>query len=113
MEMVSGFRPDDDGDSMRLSMRVTYGDWFAAVERPSGVFMLLLAGTLVFGAIMAPFSLRSAAAQAPANKPIKLVVLGDSLTAGYGLPADAAFPVRLQKALKDKGIEVEMSNAGV
>src|SRR5438552_1675451 len=36
MEMVSGFRPDDDGDSMRLSMRVTYGDWFAAVERPSG-----------------------------------------------------------------------------
>jgi acyl-CoA thioesterase-1 len=61
--------------------------------------VLLMAGTAV--------------AQAPANKPIKLVVLGDSLSAGHGLPADAAFPVRLQKALKDKGIEVDMVNAGV
>jgi acyl-CoA thioesterase-1 len=54
-----------------------------------------------------------ASAQTPAGKPVKLVVLGDSLSAGYGLPATAAFPVRLQKALKDKGIEVEMVNAGV
>ncbi|CAN5135583.1 arylesterase [soil metagenome] len=53
-----------------------------------------------------------AAAQAAA-KPIKLVALGDSLTAGYLLPGPAAFPVRLQKALKDKGIDTEISNAGV
>ncbi len=46
-------------------------------------------------------------------KPIKLVVLGDSLSAGYGLPAAAAFPVRLQKALDAKGIKVDMINAGV
>ncbi|MCZ3007825.1 GDSL-type esterase/lipase family protein, partial [Acinetobacter baumannii] len=45
--------------------------------------------------------------------PIKMVVLGDSLSAGYGLPAQAAFPVRLQKALEAKGIKVEMTNAGV
>ena len=38
---------------------------------------------------------------------------GDSLTAGYGLPADAAFPVRLQKALAAKGVAVEIGNAGV
>jgi len=44
---------------------------------------------------------------------VKLVVLGDSLSAGYGLPAPAAFPVRLQKALEDKGVKVEMINAGV
>ncbi|WP_299807135.1 arylesterase [Tardiphaga sp.] len=54
-----------------------------------------------------------AAAQDPAAKPVKLVVLGDSLSAGYGLPAPAAFPIRLQLALKDKGIAVEMINAGV
>jgi acyl-CoA thioesterase I len=47
------------------------------------------------------------------TKPIKMVVLGDSLSAGYGLPAPAAFPARLQKALKAKGIEVDMINAGV
>ncbi|MBR0871877.1 arylesterase [Bradyrhizobium tropiciagri] len=46
-------------------------------------------------------------------KPIKMVVLGDSLSAGYGLPAAAAFPVRLQKALEAKGIKVDMVNAGV
>lgn len=49
---------------------------------------------------------------APA-KPIKMVVLGDSLSAGFGLPAGAAFPVRLQKALEAKGIKVDMINAGV
>ena len=40
-------------------------------------------------------------------------MLGDSLSAGYGLPAEAAFPVRLQKALGDKGIKVDILNAGV
>jgi acyl-CoA thioesterase-1 len=42
-----------------------------------------------------------------------MVVLGDSLSAGYGLPAGAAFPERLAVALKAKGIAVEMINAGV
>jgi acyl-CoA thioesterase-1 len=52
-------------------------------------------------------------APAQAQAPIKLAVLGDSLTAGYGLPADAAFPVRLQKALRAQGINVDVLNAGV
>jgi len=42
-----------------------------------------------------------------------MVVLGDSLSAGLGLSASAAFPARLQKALKAKGIDVDMINAGV
>ncbi len=46
-------------------------------------------------------------------KPIKMVVLGDSLSAGHGLAGSDAFPAKLQKALKANGIEVEMSNAGV
>jgi acyl-CoA thioesterase I len=91
-------------------MRVAYGHWIAVVERLSKLFLL----SLVLG-VMAGLLLMNgtAAAQAPASKPIKLVVLGDSLSAGYGLPADAAFPIRLQKALKDNGIEVDMINAGV
>ncbi|MCJ9703104.1 MULTISPECIES: arylesterase [unclassified Bradyrhizobium] len=56
----------------------------------------------------------NASAQAqPAAKPIKLVVLGDSLSAGLGLPAQEAFPQKLQKALQAKGIAVDMTNAGV
>jgi len=49
----------------------------------------------------------------PAAKPVKLVVLGDSLSAGLGLPAQEAFPAKLQKALLAKGIDVDMINAGV
>ncbi len=48
-----------------------------------------------------------------ADAPVKIVALGDSLTAGFGLSADAAFPTRLEAALKAKGIAVEIANAGV
>ncbi len=48
-----------------------------------------------------------------ADTPIKIVALGDSLTAGYNLPASAAFPVRLERALRAKGHVVEVANAGV
>ncbi|KIZ45140.1 acyl-CoA thioesterase [Rhodopseudomonas palustris] len=61
-------------------------------------------------AMSAPASAETAAL---ATKPIKIVVLGDSLSAGYGLPAEAAFPTRLQQALKAKGIATDMVNAGV
>jgi acyl-CoA thioesterase-1 len=55
-------------------------------------------------------------AQTPGSagaKPIKIVVLGDSLSAGLGLSGSAAFPERLQKTLESKGIAVDISNAGV
>ncbi len=48
-----------------------------------------------------------------ADRPVKIVALGDSLTAGYGLPADAAFPAKLARALQAKGIAVSIANAGV
>jgi acyl-CoA thioesterase-1 len=48
-----------------------------------------------------------------ADAPIKIVALGDSLTAGYNLPASAAFPVKLERALRAKGHVVEVVNAGV
>lgn len=43
----------------------------------------------------------------------RLVVLGDSLTAGYGLPQDQAFPVRLAAWLRENGVEAQVINAGV
>ncbi|WP_321365958.1 arylesterase [uncultured Desulfuromusa sp.] len=43
----------------------------------------------------------------------RIVVLGDSLTAGYGLPQEAAFPARLEMALKRRGRQVRVINAGV
>jgi acyl-CoA thioesterase-1 len=66
--------------------------------------------------IMALMTAETVFAQAPAAapaKPVKMVVLGDSLSAGLGLSAAAAFPARLQKSLEAKGIKVDMVNAGV
>lgn len=48
-----------------------------------------------------------------AERPLKIVVLGDSLTAGLGLPAQASFPARLEQALRAKGHNVSIQNAGV
>jgi acyl-CoA thioesterase-1 len=48
-----------------------------------------------------------------AARTLRLVVLGDSLTAGLGLPPGQAFPNRLQAALRAKGFDVEVLNAGV
>jgi acyl-CoA thioesterase-1 len=47
------------------------------------------------------------------DKPVQLVLLGDSLTAGFGLPAAQAFPAKLGRALKDKGLAVDIADAGV
>ncbi len=50
---------------------------------------------------------------AGAAPPIKIVALGDSLTAGLGLPASEGFVPSLQTALRAKGINVQIENAGV
>lgn len=66
--------------------------------------------------IMALMTTQTVFAQTPAGGParaVKMVVLGDSLSAGLGLSASSAFPARLQKSLEAKGIKVDMINAGV
>lgn len=50
---------------------------------------------------------------ANAAPPLRLLVLGDSLTAGYGLTAEDGFTAQLQAALKDTGRDVVVLNAGV
>jgi acyl-CoA thioesterase I len=47
------------------------------------------------------------------ERAFRIVALGDSLTAGLGLPAEAAFPERLEAALKAKAIAAIVTNAGV
>jgi acyl-CoA thioesterase-1 len=64
----------------------------------------------VFAALVGGFGVAPAAA---ADTPVKIVALGDSLTAGFGLPVAASFPVKLEKALKAKGIAATVANAGV
>jgi len=118
MEMVSGSRPSSEEGSMRLSMARSYGTSATRVEGLKRMFAhirVLIMALMTAGLVLAQAQ-PQAQAQAPATasaKPVKMVVLGDSLSAGLGLSASAAFPARLQKALGDKGIKVDMINAGV
>jgi acyl-CoA thioesterase-1 len=61
-----------------------------------------------FGATL----LLAAAAPAAAD-PVRIVAFGDSATAGYLVPRTQAYPAQLQSALRKKGYDVTVQNAGV
>ncbi len=66
------------------------------------------AAAILAAALLGP----AAAGPAAAHGPVVLD-FGDSLTAGYGLPSDQAFPVRLEAWLRRQGIDAHIVNAGV
>jgi acyl-CoA thioesterase I len=67
-----------------------------------------IAGFLVTAALTIAF----AGVQAAGRVPV-ILDFGDSLTAGYGLPAGQAFPARLEAWLDQRGIGARVVNAGV
>ena len=69
--------------------------------------MRLLVQALALAALLAT------ASHAAAARALRLVALGDSLTAGLGLAPGKAFPDRLEAALRAKGWDVKVINAGV
>lgn len=58
------------------------------------------------------FALSISATRADAPS-ITLVIIGDSLSAGYGLPKADAFPTQLERRLRDKGYNIRIINSGV
>ncbi|TCR60347.1 acyl-CoA thioesterase-1 [Bosea sp. BK604] len=95
-------RPEWGGSQLRPVAR--YGRIAALVQSLVAAFAAALALILLANGM--------AQAQTP-PRTFKLVVLGDSLSAGYNLPANAAFPAVLEQALRQKGIAIEIANAGV
>jgi acyl-CoA thioesterase-1 len=81
-------------------MRRRYSGAVGPTQRAILVTVLLLIGALS--------SLTHAYAA-----PVRLMVLGDSLTAGYGLPKDDGFQAKLAAALKAKGADVVLVDAAV
>jgi acyl-CoA thioesterase-1 len=88
----------------RISPLAYVRRWFS-----DGIRGVVSVGALI--AILAT-SVSGSAAQAQ-NRPLRIAAFGDSLTAGYGLPASAAFPAQLQKALAARGRTIVIENAGV
>ena len=83
-------------------------------ERSSGYGLRgRLFNAVAKAASVAALGLGVAMTPVAAAEPVKILALGDSLTAGYGLPEADAFTTRLQQALKDKGYDVQVINAGV
>jgi acyl-CoA thioesterase-1 len=91
-----------DAGPPRESAPRSYGKWGLKVQRVAAA--LALAGVVFAGL---------AGTASAAERTIKIVALGDSLTSGFQLHGNAAFPVQLERALKEKGLAVEVVNAGV
>ncbi len=71
----------------------------------AAAFALVLAILAAFGA--------PSSSLAAADRAIRIVAFGDSLTAGYGLPPGRGFAPRLEAALKAEGLHVEVIDAGL
>ncbi|HEY4806146.1 MAG TPA: arylesterase [Roseiarcus sp.] len=76
-------------------------------KSPSYGHLRRLVQALAFVAVLAT------ASHAAAARTLRLVALGDSLTAGLGLAPGKAFPDRVEAALRAKGWDVKVINAGV
>src|SRR5882672_10455844 len=50
--------------------------------------------------------------QSPDPRPV-ILAFGDSMTAGYGVPADMSYPAQLQKLLDERGYRYRVVNMGV
>ena len=74
-------------------------------DRPQGNFWPPV------GILMIAFGLGTASVARA--EPLRLLVLGDSLVAGYGLPPGQSFPDQLQRDLAARGTEISVINAGV
>jgi acyl-CoA thioesterase I len=89
----------------RLMRGRSYGDASGLRQMLRAVAVAALGGMLLAAGIAIP--------SATAGAPVKIVALGDSLTAGLGLPSNDGFVARLQAAIVAKGIAAQLENAGV
>lgn len=76
------------------------------MKRACARTFVMIAASFVFALVSLP------AIEAEPRAPV-IVTLGDSLTAGFGLPQDQSFPAQLEAALKARGQQVSVINAGV
>jgi len=78
---------------------------------PKAALANMVFGVLLCNWLVAAFAYGAIAA--PPGQPLRIVVLGDSLVAGFGIKPSEAFPAQLERALKERGHAVEVINAGV
>lgn len=65
---------------------------------------------LILGLFLFSVGLKDNASQ---DQPKKIVFFGDSITAGYGIPIENAFPELIQNKIKERNLNYEVVNAGL
>lgn len=78
------------------------------MSRDVGPVILRFIGIFAFTALLSVFSIA-----ADASKPSTVVVLGDSIAAGFGVDPDESFPAVLQRKVDEGGYNYRVINAGV
>ena len=101
---MSFMRLADQRPSSSIRAR-SYGCWGGLRQIVRGAVAAAVCGLVLLAATEIPL--------ASAKPPVKIVALGDSLTAGLGLRERDGFVPRLQAALAAKGIAAAVENAGV
>lgn len=80
------------------------------------IILIIAAGIAVFVATQesAPIPASTLTEEVgEAVKPFTIIAMGDSLTAGYGLPLSESYPAQLEARLNEAGYAVRVINAGV
>ena len=102
-------RPERGRTKARRGLR-PYGRGFLLVQSLATFFVAAL---LLFIGFTDMAGAQTSSSGPSAGRSLKLVAFGDSLSAGYNLAASAAFPAVMEQALRQKGLAVEIVNAGV
>jgi acyl-CoA thioesterase-1 len=106
---MRSFSPSRPGGQVAHAAR-----WFTSYGRRAGSVQVLARRIVSAVAVVAVLLAGHAVgAGTESARPLRIVALGDSLVAGYGLRATEAFPAKLQQALAAKGFAVEIVNAGI
>lgn len=102
------------GARRRQPRRYGHAAWFFNACRGLRGSALCNSALRGVGVLIALAWIFAAVTSAPAAAATpRILAFGDSITAGYGLPPDEAFPVLLQAKLAAAGIPVEITNGGV
>jgi len=107
--------PASDLSVRDTDFKLTIDDWgtFIPMQRQKADLMAYGKRVYFFNAFTLLIAIFSQISPSIAKDQITIVALGDSLTAGYGLPQNDAFPVQLEAALQKSGLNVRIVNAGV
>ena len=87
--------------------------WMGSVDKVWGMVRSYGLGTRFRTAVLASGFLAALIPASAAAEPVRLLVLGDSLTAGYGLARSDGFQAQLAAALAARGVPVRLVDGAV